>query len=51
MVKTANEMSTQTQGLVDGETVGRILKYLNDGVYGENAPPQIDPAVASRSRE
>ena len=36
-VKVANEMSSQTQGLIEGEVVGRILQYLNDGVYGENA--------------
>ena len=38
----------QNQGLIDAETTTRILQYLNDGVYGENAPKTIDPAVASK---
>ena len=33
-IKVANEMCTKTQGLVDGETVAKILEYLNDGIYG-----------------
>ena len=49
VVKTANEQCSATSGLVDGETVGRILRYLNDGVYGENAAKTFDPAVASKS--
>ena len=33
-------MATKTQGLVDGDTTEMIVKYVNDGVYGENAKPE-----------
>ena len=51
VVKTANEVSSKSQGLIDGETNGRILRYLNDGVYGENAKKTFAPEVASKGME
>lgn len=44
-IKVANEMCTKTQGLVDGETVAKILEYLNDGIYGENSKRRYVPEV------
>lgn len=48
VMKVANLMCTETQGLIEGETVSRILQYLNDGAFGENAKKQFDPSVASK---
>eukprot|EP00354_Favella_ehrenbergii_P009828 CAMPEP_0170463840 /NCGR_PEP_ID=MMETSP0123-20130129/8798_1 /TAXON_ID=182087 /ORGANISM="Favella ehrenbergii, Strain Fehren 1" /LENGTH=41 /DNA_ID= /DNA_START= /DNA_END= /DNA_ORIENTATION= len=39
----------KTQGLIDGTTNALILQYLSDGVYGENAKTQTEPAVASET--
>ena len=42
-------MSSKTQGLIDSESVERLLVYQADGVYGENAKKETDPQLEDKA--